>query len=318
MKALHFNGKKLGLVDIPNPVPGPEDALIKIVYSGICNTDLEILKGYMKYQGITGHEFVGLVERSPKPEWLNRYVVGEINVACGKCDFCHQGLGRQCPNRSVVGIQEKQGVMADYISLPHQNLHLVPTGLDPQLAVFCEPLAAACEIIEQIDLLSEYQVLLIGDGKLAQLIARVVALHTKNLTVLGKHDTKLALLRKLGIKTVNFSKYQPESGNYHVVIEATGSWDGWEMAVQVVKPRGYIILKSTYAGDHQFNPAPIVINEISIIGSRCGPFPVALKLLSKGQIDPSDLITETYAFADWERAFKKAADRESLKIILEH
>lgn len=318
MKALHFDGKKLGLTDKPEPVPGPDDALIKILYSGICNTDLEILKGYMNYQGIIGHEFVGIVERSSKPEWLNKYVVGEINVACGKCDFCHQGLGRHCPNRSVVGIQEKQGVMADYISLPHQNLHLVPSGLNPRAAVFTEPLAAACEIFEQIQLLPEYQVLVIGDGKLAQLIARVVALYTDNLKVLGKHPSKLSLLRKLGIKTVNLNQYQPEQGHYQVVIEATGSWDGWDTAVRVVRPRGFLILKSTYAGNHQFNPAAIVINEINVVGSRCGPFPVALKLLSKGQVNPLDLITETYAFAEWEKAFKKAADRKSLKIILEH
>ena len=318
MKALHFDGKKLGLTDKPEPVPGPEDALIKILYSGICNTDLEILKGYMNYQGIIGHEFVGIVERSSQPAWLNKYVVGEINVACGTCDFCRQGLGRHCANRSVVWIQEKQGAMADYISLPHQNLHLVPSGLNPKAAVFTEPLAAACEIFEQIQLLPEYQVLVIGDGKLAQLIARVVALYTDNLKVLGKHPSKLSLLRKLGIKTVNLNQYQPEQGHYQVVIEATGSWDGWDTAVRVVRPRGFLILKSTYAGNHQFNPAAIVINEINVVGSRCGPFPVALKLLSKGQVNPLDLITETYAFAEWEKAFKRAADRKSLKVILEH
>ena len=208
--------------------------------------------------------------------------------------------------------------MADYISLPHPNLHLVPAGLNPQIAVFTEPLAAACEIFEQIQLQPEYRVLVIGDGKLAQLIARVVALHTENLKVLGKHPAKLNLLRKLGIQTISLRQYQPEDGHYHVVIEATGSWQGWEMAVRVVRPRGFLILKSTYAGNHQFNPATIVINEINVIGSRCGPFPVALKLLNKGQVDPADLITETYAFTEWEKALKRAEDRNSLKIILEH
>lgn len=318
MKALHYNGKKLGLVDIPDPVPGPDDALIKIQYSGICNTDLEILKGYMNFQGIIGHEFVGIVEKCSKPELLKKQVVGEINVGCGNCDFCLQELARHCPNRSVVGIQNEQGAMADYISLPHQNLHLVPAGLNPQIAVFTEPLAAACEIFEQIQMLPEYHVLVIGDGKLAQLIARVVALHTENLKVLGKHPLKLNLLRNLGIQTINSKKYQPEDGHYHMVIEATGSWRGWEMAVRVVRPRGFLILKSTYVGNHQFNPGAIVINEINVIGSRCGPFPVALKLLSKGQVDPADLITETYAFAEWEKAFKRAADKNSLKIILKH
>lgn len=265
-----------------------------------------------------GHEFVGMVEKSSQPEWMNKQVVGEINVGCGNCEFCFQGLGRHCPNRSVVGIQEEQGAIADYISLPHKNLHLVPTGLKSQFAVFTEPLAAACEIFEQIQLLPEYRVLVIGDGKLAQLIARVVSLHTDKLKVLGKHPAKLNLLQKLGIQTINLDQYHPENGHYHVVIEASGSWHGWEMAVRVVRPRGFLILKSTYAGIQQFNPAAIVINEINVIGSRCGPFPIALKLLHKGQVDPTDLITETFALTEWEKAFKRAGDGNSLKIILKH
>jgi threonine dehydrogenase-like Zn-dependent dehydrogenase len=318
MQALYFDGKKLEMRELPDPKQETGEAFIKILYTGICNTDLEILKGYMNFKGVIGHEFVGVVKQSDKAEWMNKYVVGEINVACGECEFCQQGLNRHCPQRSVVGIQQKQGVMADFISLPYQNLHMLPEGLNPKAAVFAEPLAAACEILEQIRILSEHRILLIGDGKLSQLIARVIALHTDNLTVLGKHPGKLNLLNNLGIKTVNLNQFRPENGHYHLVIEATGSWEGWELAVQAVRPRGTLVLKSTYAGNNQFNPASLVINEVTVIGSRCGPFSVALDMLGTGQINPLDLITETYVFSDWDRAFKIAADKNSLKIILEH
>jgi len=318
MKALHFDGNNLKLSEVPIPKPREGEALVKVKYSGICNTDLEILKGYMDFKGIIGHEFVGIVVQSPQPEWQDKMVVGEINISCGKCEYCSQGLTRHCPDRSVLGIQGKQGVMAEYVTLPLRNLHVIPDAVKPQHALFTEPLAAACEIFEQIQMRSDYRVLLIGEGKLGQLIARVTKLYTSNLVVLGKHRQKLDLLRKLGINTVQSDDFKNGSGNFHVVIEATGSWHGWELALQAVRPRGFIILKSTYAGEHKFNLVPLVIHEITILGSRCGPFPLALQLLAKKKVLVHDLITASLPFSDWDLAFDKASRHDSLKIIMKH
>lgn len=318
MKALYFDRHNLKLSEVPVPEPRDDEALLKVKYSGICNTDLEILKGYMDFKGILGHEFVGIVLKSPQPEWQNKLVVGEINISCGKCEYCHQGLDRHCPYRSVLGIQGKSGIMAEYITLPLRNLHAIPEPVKPQCALFTEPLAAACEIFEQIRILSDYRVLVIGDGKLGQLIARVTNLHTSNLLVLGKHKQKLNLLNKLGIDTVHSDNFKIEAEKFQVVIEATGSWQGWELALQAVRPRGFIVLKSTYTGAHTFNPAPLVIHEITVLGSRCGPFPLALQLLAKKQVVVDDLITASFPFSEWNKAFDMASRQDSLKIIMKH
>ena len=319
MKALRFDGHNLKMIEMPVPQPQENEALIKVKYSGICNTDLEILKGYMNFNGVIGHEFVGVVESAPQSEWHHRIVVGEINLSCGNCEYCHQGLTRHCPNRSVLGIQDKQGVMAEYITLPLRNLHVIPGGVNPLHALFTEPLAAACEIFEQLQVRNDYRILLIGEGKLGQLIARVTKLYTPNLLVLGKHRHKLHLLKKLGISTAHVEEFKiGDSGKFHVVIEATGSWQGWELALRAVRPQGFIVLKSTYAAEQVFNPAPLVIHEITVLGSRCGPFSLALQLLMKKKVKVNDLITATFPFDDWETAFDKASNYDSLKIILEH
>jgi len=290
--------------------------MIRVNYVGICNTDLEILKGYMGFTGVLGHEFVGTVVKSTVAGFEGKRVVGEINLACGKCSFCMQGLGRHCPYRKVLGILGKDGVMEEYITLPVNNLHVVPTELTDFKAVFVEPFAAACEILEQLQILPEYEVAVLGDGKLAQLIARVLSLQTDKLLVVGKHPHKLALLKEIGIKTKELKDLSEPEHSFHVVVEATGSWDGWDLAMKMVRPRGYVVLKSTYVGTHSFNPANIVINEINLIGSRCGPFPLALQLLRKGAVDPTDLITEIFSFEQWKEAFLLAGKSESLKVLL--
>ncbi len=317
MKALKFNGKTLKLEEVPRPVPGEKEALIRIRYAGICNTDLEIMKGYMNYTGILGHEFVGVVEEASYGDWIGKTVVGEINLGCGECEFCRRGMKTHCRRRKVLGIQDKDGVMAEYCTLPIHNLHVVPPTIPALAAVFVEPLAAACEILEQLNILPEYQVVVLGDGKLAQLIAQVLRLHSRNLLVVGKHPKKLELLRDSSIKTMSLDEFRRSDDLFHVVVEATGSWKGWELALQRVRPKGFIVLKSTYANTLEFNPAPIVINEITVIGSRCGPFANAISLLEHNQVDVEKLISGIYSLTNFEKAFRRSRESGVLKILLE-
>jgi len=214
LKALYFKNNLLQLIETETPNPRNDEVLIRPLYSGICNTDLEILKGYMNFQGIIGHEFVGIVEKSPTAEWLGKTVVGEINFSCGSCFYCNNSLGNHCPHRTVLGIQEKDGVMAEYLTLPIKNLHLVPEEVDWTKSIFTEPLAAACEILEQIQIFPNDEVLLIGDGKLAQLIGRVLQHHTTNLMVVGKHPSKIELFRKHGINAVSLGEFTGESASF--------------------------------------------------------------------------------------------------------
>ncbi|HFE65504.1 MAG TPA: alcohol dehydrogenase [Caldithrix sp.] len=317
MKALHFDGKNLSLVEKSKPVPAKGEALVRVVYAGICNTDLEIMKGYMGFRGTPGHEFVGIVEQAETAELVGKRVVGEINLACGKCGFCRQGLERHCPNRTVLGIAGKDGAFAEYLTLPEQNLHPVARSISDLQAVFTEPLAAACEIPEQLHILPDYRVLLLGDGKLAQFIARVLHLHSAHLLVVGKHPEKLNRLKERGIATCLLDDFKEPDQSFQVVVEATGSWGAWELALKKVRPRGVLVLKSTYAGENRFNPAAIVIQEITVIGSRCGPFNAALHLMENNLIDPSDLLTRVFPVSEWRQAFELAKNPESLKVVLE-
>jgi threonine dehydrogenase-like Zn-dependent dehydrogenase len=317
MKALHLANGNLNLINKKIPEPDFEEALIRVTHTGICNTDLELLKGYLNFTGILGHEFVGIVEKTNDFRLQNKRVVGEINLECGQCSFCLKGMGRHCPTRTVLGISGKDGAFAEYITLPKKNLHVLPEAVSDLQAVFIEPLAAACRITEQLEILPEHRVLVIGDGKLGQLIAQVVSLYTEKLLVLGKHPEKLQLLEQTGIKTVLLEKFEEPDLSFQMVIEATGSWNGWHLALKKVAPRGFLVLKSTYEAEHTFNPAPLVINEINIIGSRCGPFPVAINLLLKGVINPTELISGVYKFDEWKKAFKLARAPQSLKIILD-
>ena len=288
-------------------------ALIKVHLAGICSTDLQILKGYMGFKGVPGHEFVGSVADAPK-EFVGKRVAGEINFGCGNCDACRRDLSRHCPNRSVMGILNADGAFAEYVSVPTANLHVVPENVSDEEAVFTEPLAAAFEILTQIQLDPGDEVLILGDGKLGNLCAQALRLTGAKVTALGKHSDKLALIKKAGIRTIELKDWQPRL--FDVVVEATGSASGLELALGAVRPRGTLILKSTVAGNHQVSLAPIVINEINLVGSRCGPFPDALEALAAKQVSVTPLIEAVYSLNDGVAAFEHAARRGARKILL--
>jgi len=314
MKAVVFKKDKINISEIDQPVRKSGEALIKIIYTGICNTDIEIIKGYMNYEGILGHEFVGRVVESDDKELHNKRVVGEINFGCGNCSWCLSGMSRHCPNRSVLGILNKNGAMAEYLTLPKKNLFVIPDSVTNKQAVFTEPIAAAFEILEQIHIQPNDEVLLLGDGKLGQLIARVLNASGFNLTVVGKTQSKLNLLNEKGIHTKLLDDF--EKNQFPIVIEATGNIGGFDLAMQCTQPRGTLVLKSTIAAESGMNLAPIVINEINMIGSRCGPFKPALDFLEKNRIQVDDLISAKFPASETEQAFEKAKMSESLKVLI--
>ena len=293
--------------------PLPPRAIVKVQLAGICSTDLQIFKGYMGFKGVPGHEFVGTVADGPN-EFAGKRVVGEINFGCGNCDACRRDLRRHCPNRLVMGILNADGAFAEYVSVPAANLHVVPENISDEEAVFAEPLAAAFEILAQIQLSPGDEVLVMGDGKLGNLCAQVLRLRGAKVTALGKHADKLALIKKAGVRTVDLKDWQP--CQFDVVVEATGSASGLELALGAVRPRGTLILKSTIAGKHQVSLAPIVINEINVIGSRCGPFPDALEALAARQVSVTPLIQAIYPLNDGVAAVDHAGKPGARKILL--
>lgn len=315
MQALLFDGKQVVQRQIANPLPSADEALIKVIYSGVCNTDLEIAKGYMDFTGVIGHEFIGVVETCADQTWLGKRVVGEINCGCNECDFCRKGLSRHCPNRTVLGILGRNGAHANYVTLPQQNLHSVPETISDKAAVFTEPLAAALEICEQIHLQPGAKVTVLGDGKLGQLIALVLKLYSVNLTVVGKHREKLELLRDRGIavRYLNDLRLPPQD----VVVECSGAADGLHLATTLLKPRGTLVLKSTYHSKSSFNPAVWVINEITVVGSRCGPFAPALQLMAKKMIEPEFLISHIVKGRYASDAIRLAKQTEVLKVLID-
>lgn len=323
MKAVVFD-KQLSFTDsLPVPKPLPGEALIKTLMGGICNTDLEILRGYMGFIGIPGHEFVGVVQKAEGARRLEgKRVVGEINCGCGACSLCMQGLSNHCPGRSVLGILGRSGAFAQYLTLPVGNLHEVPEGVPDEEAVFTEPLAAAFRIPEQVSLKPTDRVLVMGDGKLGILIALVLKLSCPHVTLLGKHGEKLAIARAQGVKTVllidlNTGDFKTKRA-YDVVVEATGSEGGLACAMGLVRPGGVIVLKSTVAGEgRQINPTLLVVDEITVLGSRCGPFKPALKALSEKLVDVRPLITDVFKFEQAGEAFARAMQRDSLKVLLQ-
>ena len=316
MKAIWCEKGKLKLVELPRPRRKKGEALIRVLYAGICNTDLEIVRGYMNFQGILGHEFVGTVEKGSF-QWQGKRVVGEINLACGRCEYCQKGLSRHCPHREVLGILKKPGAFAEYLTLPEKNLHLVPDSISDLEAVFIEPLSASLRILDQLKIKKQEKVLILGDGKLAQLIARLLRLKTKNLLVAGRHQEKLALLSRLGIPTILEKELVNLPGqSFELVIEASGNPAGLKTALELCKPLGNIVLKSTYAKKPKIDLSLAVVNEIKIIGSRCGDFARAIPLLEKKKIPVKDLISGIYPLEAYQRAFKKAWERKSLKVIL--
>ena len=308
--------KDVRLEDRPRPEPGPGQALVQVRQAGICGTDLEIVKGYMSFSGVLGHEFVGRVEACESdPAWVGRRVVGELNCACGGCDNCRRGLPRHCENRTVLGIERHDGAFAEYLTLPVANLHAVPDTVGDEHAVFTEPLAAALEILAQVRIDPSHDVLLLGDGRLAQLIGQVLLLTGCRLTVAGKHESKLAHLKSRGARTVLADKLGEE--RHDVVVEATGSPAAAEMAVRRCRPRGTLVLKTTLAGGAGLPLTDVVIDEITVVGSRCGDFAPALRLLAQGLVDPSPLISGIYPLSKAQEAFEYARGREVVKVLLD-
>lgn len=314
MRALqHDDGVRL--VDAPDPTPGEGEALVRVRLAGVCNTDLEVVRGYMGYRGIMGHEMVGEVEAcDADPSLVGRRVTGEINVVCGRCDLCQAGLGTHCRQRTVMGIAGHAGCFAERLTLPVANLHVVPDSVPDEAAVFAEPLAAAYEIPTQIDLAAHERIAVLGDGKLGLLIG--MALHERggNVTQLGRHAHKLAIARATGAAVMQAG--DGEARSFDLVVEATGSPDGLAHALSLVRPRGTLVLKSTFHGTPQLDTTRIVVDEITLLGSRCGPFEVALDALARGSVDPRPLIEQTYALADGVEAVEHAGRRGTLKILI--
>lgn len=315
MKGLWLENKQLQLcTNLPIPEPPPGEALVRVLRAGICNTDLELLRGYYPYRGILGHEFVGIVEQGPA-DLVNKRVVGEINAACGQCRFCLSEQPTHCENRTVLGIVNRNGAFAEYLTLPIANLHPVPDSVSTDAATFTEPVAAALEIQQQVPISPEEKVLVVGDGKLGQLVAQTIALTGCELLVIGRHREKLGNLEDRGIKT-GFADAVKDR-YFDISIECTGNPEGFAIARRALRPRGTLVLKSTYAGALTFDASALVVDEITLIGSRCGPFKPALQLLAQNQVDVKHLIHTRYPLDEGLVAFEKAQSPGVLKVLLE-
>lgn len=331
---LAFRVLKKKLIPVAKPMPKLRKgwALVRVRLAGICNTDVEILRGYHHFRGTPGHEFVGEVAEvkgvsaSEQKNWLGKRVCGEINVSCSAygfnpvCDFCMRGLKTHCARRTVLGIVAHDGAFAEYLALPLENLHIVPDSVSDKKAVFVEPLAAACEILQQVDVKKFQTAAVLGDGKLAQLIARVLKTALPRVVMYGKHEKKLALARQMGIKAKRVrgdaSDVKKIKESYRLVVEATGSPTGLALAQQMTEPRGMLVLKSTFHGAARTEVWPIVVKEITVVGSRCGPFDKAIALVRSGEADPRPLITRTFSLAEAAEAIVFAQRSGVMKILL--
>jgi threonine dehydrogenase-like Zn-dependent dehydrogenase len=313
MKSVWLENNQISLHDVPQPRK-PNEALIKIRKAGICSTDLELVKGYYPYTGILGHEFVGEVVEAEDASWIGQRVVGEINVVCNQCEQCLNGRPTHCENRTVLGIVNRDGTFAEYTTLPIANLHRVPDSVPDEMAVFTEPLAAALEIQEQIILKPTDRVLLIGAGRLGQLIAQTLTLTGCDLRVAARHAHQQNLLKARGIRIISEEEVQP--WRWDVVVEATGSPSGFSLARKAIRPRGTLVMKSTYKGEMSVNFSSIVVDEINLIGSRCGPFEPALRLMESRQVDPTVLIADEFKLEEALKAFERAAETGVLKVLV--
>jgi alcohol dehydrogenase len=322
MQAMLFDGTLRAVDDYPQPALAAGEAIIRSRLVGICNTDIEITRGYMGFRGVLGHEFVGTVVECADAAWLGRRVVGEINAACRSCPACLRGDASHCPYRTTLGIDRRDGAMAERFSLPISCLHAVPERVPDSAAVFAEPLAAAVEILEQSHLRPTERVAVVGDGKLGLLIAQVLRLPGCDVTLVGRHPERWALLNELGIATVHTSEIEarPASGSglqtasFDVVVDCTGQAGGLDTARRLVRPRGRLVLKSTFEGSAAFNLSMVVVDEIQIVGSRCGPFDAALRLLERRLVETEPLIAATHRLSEGLEAF--AAARGQLKVLL--
>jgi threonine dehydrogenase-like Zn-dependent dehydrogenase len=316
MRALVAADGRLQLCERPKPAPAGE-CVIRVRRAGICGTDLEILAGYAGFRGVPGHEFVGIVESAPEgaEAWIGCRVVGEINVGCGTCGFCREGVREHCERRQVVGIRGRDGAFAEYLSLPAANLHAVPDDLPDEGAVFVEPVAAACRVIAQVDFSKTAEAAVVGDGRLGLLVAQVIAQAGVRVTVVGRHTEKLAIARNAGMETMAAEAVRVARARFEIVVDASGRPEGLASALALVRPRGTIVLKSTFHGATPLATSPVVVDEVTIVGSRCGPFPKAIELLSSRAVDVRPLLSGTYPLSEWQAAF--AAARTALKVCLE-
>lgn len=308
MKALRYERQELTIGDIAKPETDGE-ALVRVTLSGICNTDLEIARGYAGFEGTLGHEFVGVTENGQR-------VVGEINAGCGSCDRCRSGDSRHCPNRTVLGIVGRDGAHAEFLKLPAVNLLPVPNEIPDEQAVFVEPLAAACGILERVSITDETKAAVVGDGKLGLLCAQVIATTGAQVALIGKHRDKLKIAEQRGIEALLLEQAGMRGREFDVVVEASGSPNGFDLALDLLHPRGVLVLKSTFHGAMEINSAKIVVDEISVVGSRCGRFAPALELLKLKKIDVESLICEEFKLADGVRAMARAAEPGAMKVLL--
>lgn len=298
--------------DYPVPEPKPGEVLVRVVRAGICDTDLQIMKGYMGFEGVMGHEFVGVAQNGVL---RGKRVVAEINCSCGKCEMCIGGMANHCPNRTVLGIDRHDGVFADFVAVPEKNLHVVPDEISDDEAVFIEPLAAAFQITRQVRIDSRTRALVLGDGKLGYLVSQVLRLQGAQVTVAGKYPEKLALIERLGVE-VEHVEHLRRVRQYHVVVDCTGSSEGVAMALQFVRPLGTVVLKTTVATPTSLHLAPVVVDEITLIGSRCGPFAVAIEALRARRVEVTPMIQDIYALPLAEQALQAAAQPGARKILL--
>jgi|HubBroStandDraft_3_1064219.scaffolds.fasta_scaffold68474_3 alcohol dehydrogenase len=327
MLAAVTHRNRVRVVQKPLPRLKPGWALVRVRLAGICNTDIEILRGYHDFHGTLGHEFVGDVVRVASAKdrgWIGRRVAGEINLACAglgfrrPCSYCRRRIPTHCERRRVLGIIGHDGAFAEYLALPVVNLHRVPAGIPDEAAVFTEPLAAACEILEQINTRAHREAAVIGDGKLAQLIVRVLRAAGLRVVMIGKHASKLRLARLARITTVKVASASAHRSNqYSLTVEATGSPSGLELAQDITVPRGTVVLKSTFHGAAEVETWPMVVKELTVIGSRCGPFPAALALLRSGRVDPRPLISRIFPLKDAAKAIRYAQQPGVMKVLLQ-
>ncbi|MBI4595419.1 MAG: alcohol dehydrogenase catalytic domain-containing protein [Candidatus Tectomicrobia bacterium] len=317
MKALIFDGKLTLNSRYPLPKRELDEALVRVKLSGICRTDLEILKGYMDFKGVLGHEFVGEVVESPRQELMGTRVVGEINCPCFKCPTCLSGRVKHCPSRSVLGISSRDGAFAQYLSLPIGNLHIVPTEITDEEAVFVEPLAACYEILEQVHFQPGQSIAVMGDGKLGLLVCQVLRLTGCQVKLIGKHTENLSLALSWGIDTVIREQIMTGEEKFDFVVDCTGKAEGFRESLNLTKPGGTLILKSTAFQSEPINLAPLVINEIQVVGSRCGPFAPALMALKEKLIHVRALINSVFTLDEGLEAFQKASKPGIMKVLIQ-
>jgi 2-desacetyl-2-hydroxyethyl bacteriochlorophyllide A dehydrogenase len=315
MKALYFDGT-LSLRETERPQRAPGEALLAVTLAGICGTDRQILNGYSVFRGIPGHEFVGEVVECDDPSWIGKRVVGEINVTCGSCEWCRRGLGRHCQCRTVMGIINRPGAFAEFVALPAANLHQVPAEIPDEAAVFTEPLAAACAILEQMPIPPSTRVAVLGDGRLGLLVAQVLRQAHAEVTVIGRHDDKLGLARGWGMSVVHAGEQSSVAKSFTVVVEATGSPQGLDQALRIVEPRGTVVMKSTFHALAHFDTAKLVVNEVTLLGSRCGKFPMAIDLLRSQRVKVQELISRTFPLEAGLEAFQYLDQANCLKVLL--